>query len=221
MGHFTPSRDEPNWITCAKQGDVSAFNRLVLAYQTLAYRTALRITGNTETAADATQEAFFSAFKHICSLHGEFKPWLLRIVANECYNQLRSARRHPGISLDAFVEGMDGGEEYLGQSTVESPQDWAERRELDECIQRGLVSLQYDQRLILTLIDVDGLSYQEAAEITGVNIGTMKSRLFRARTNLQAWLCRNGVVIPANSHHVRKNERDSIPVRMAPCQAAC
>ena len=188
--------DEPALIRSAQRGDLDAFNTLVLAYQSQVYNVAYRIMGETAPAADATQEAFISAYKHIKSYRGgSFKSWLLRTVTNACYDALRYNKRRPATSLDALGEESDGATsessgdfaEFIA-SDAESPADAAERSELRRAIATGMRQLPPDQRITFVLSDVNGMSYEEVADITQTSLGTVKSRLSRARAKLRDYL---------------------------------
>ncbi|MGE5138215.1 MAG: sigma-70 family RNA polymerase sigma factor [Rudaea sp.] len=186
---------EEQLVRNAQNGDVWAFNELVRAYQSLAYHIAYRVLADGEVAADATQEAFILAYKHIGAFRGgSFKAWLLRIVTNSCYSQLRTKQRKPVVSLDSAVE-PDKQRGRL-QARDESPEDYAERRELNATIQQGLKTLPNDQRMTLVLSDIEGLSYKEIAVMTGTNMGTVKSRLARARALLRDYLLAQESVLP-------------------------
>ncbi len=190
--------DEKAFILAAQKGDVSAFNQLVRAYQTMVYRTAYRVMGESASAEDATQDAFVSAYKHIRAYRGgSFKAWLLRIVTNACYDQLRVKQRRPTASLDAMLVDSDNPAPGPDRAAPESPQDFVERQELGDAIQRGLVTLPPDQRVTLVLVDIEGFSYDEVAEATGANLGTVKSRLSRARLALRDFLQTQEELLPA------------------------
>lgn len=189
--------DEKRLITAAQRGDVTSFNQLVCAYQGALYHTAYRVLGDGNAASDATQDAFISAYKNIRSFRGgSFRAWLLRIVTNCCYDQLRSKRARPAVSLDALVLDLPELEERIGESHQESPQDSAERRELGSIIQKGLEGLPPEQRLTLTLADIQGFAYEEIALITGTNVGTVKSRLSRARAYMREFLLAQEGIVP-------------------------
>ena len=186
---------DSEFIVAAQKGDVAAFNQLVRAYQASVYRTAYRVLGERVSAEDATQDAFISAFKHIRSYRGgSFKAWLLRIVTNACYDQLRAKQRRPTTSLDAAADDSD--EPNWIADNGESPHDFAERRELGSTIQRGIGMLAEDQRVTLVLADVEGLSYDEVAQAMGTNVGTVKSRLSRARAELRGYLLAQKELVP-------------------------
>ena len=187
--------DEPALIREAQRGDLNAFNRLVLEHQTRVYNLAYRIMGEGDSASDATQEAFISAYKHISYYRGgSFKAWLMRIVTNACYDELRRRKRRPVASLEALTvspEGPESEPEASLASHEESPSDHAERRELAQAIQACLNGLPDEMRVVAVMADVQGLDYAEISASTGVALGTVKSRLSRARARLRN--CLQGV----------------------------
>jgi RNA polymerase sigma-70 factor (ECF subfamily) len=198
--------DEGALIASARKGDARAFNQLVLLYQGMAYNQAYRILNDQDAAADATQDAFVSAFKAMRKFRGgSFKAWILRIVTNACYDQLRSKQRRPTESLDEPSVEQD----YVGylRDEAERPDEFAERRELNRAIRRGISTLPLEQRTILVLSDVQGLSYQEIVEVTGLSLGTVKSRLSRARTKLRDYLLeQKGELLPSR-YRLRVDDR--------------
>lgn len=186
---------ESEFIRSAQKGDAAAFNQLVREYQAALYRTAYRVLGERAAAEDATQDAFISAFRHIRTYRGgSLKAWLLRIVTNACYDQLRIKQRRPSISLDATDENSD--EPNWIADRGESPQDFAERRELGATLSRAIATLADDQRITVVLVDAEGLSYEEAAKAMGTNVGTVKSRLSRARSELRDYLVAHTELVP-------------------------
>ncbi len=190
--------DEPTCIQAAQRGDVAAFNQLVRAYQAQVYRTAYRVLGDAAVAEDATQDAFIAAYKNIRHFRGSsFKAWLLRIVTNRCYDLLRAQRRRPTASLDALLLDPDNPAPGLARAAPETPHEVAERHELGALIQRGLETLPHEQRITLVLIDIEGLSYEEAANVLATNLGTIKSRLSRARAALRDFLVQHQELVPA------------------------
>jgi len=172
----------------------------VLAYQNMTYNLAYRILGDGDAAADATQDAFLSAYRAIGRFRGgSFKAWLLRIVTNACYDQLRVKQRRPTASLDALLvaDPASGPSSVSFADESEQPEEYALRQELNRVIQAGIGTLPADQRITLVLSDIQGFSYQEIAEITGVSLGTVKSRLSRARAKLRDFLLARGELLPA------------------------
>ena len=189
--------DEAKIISQAQQGSLSAFNQLVMAYQGTAYNVAYRVTGNREAAADACQDAFLKAYKAIKQYKGgSFKSWLLRIVTNTCYDNLRYQSRRPATSLEDLTENPDDHSPKL-VDRAELPEEHALRGELGEVIQAGINQLPEDQRIVLVLSDVQGLSYQEIAKIIDQPLGTVKSRLSRGRRRLRDFLLTQQEILPS------------------------
>jgi RNA polymerase sigma-70 factor (ECF subfamily) len=190
--------DEPALVAAAKKGDLDSFNTLVLTYQHQVYNLAYRIMGDGVSASDATQEAFISAWRHLGGFRGgSFKAWLLRIVTNACYDELRRVKRRPASSLESLYVEDPTPDADLPPSQLESPEAFTQRRELNRAIQAGIAQLPPDQRIALVLSDVQGMSYEEIAEATGANLGTVKSRLSRARARLRDLLRKDGELLPA------------------------
>jgi RNA polymerase sigma factor (sigma-70 family) len=191
--------DEAALIFSAQRGSLDSFNQLILIYQDAVYGQAYRLMGENEPAQDATQEAFISAYRSLASYRGgSFKAWLLRIVTNACYDELRRRKRHPTTSL----EPLDADEEEIESprwqaDPGESPEAETERGELGDAIQHCLDNLPVDFRLVVVLVDIQGMDYGEAAAVVGKPVGTVKSRLARARTRLRD--CLQGVweLLPA------------------------
>lgn len=184
--------DEQALIRAAKRGDLDAFNRLILEYQTLAYNLALRVMGDDASAADATQEAFLSAYKGIRRFRGgSFRGWLLRIVTHACYDEFRRRKRRPAASLDALEEdgefiASDAGS--WGQAPSDLPEEQASRAELRRAIEICLARLPDEFRIVAVLVDVQGHDYRAASEVIGKPVGTVKSRLARARQRMRTCL---------------------------------
>ncbi len=187
--------DEQALVAAARCGDAQAFNKLVLQYQTLVYNVAYRMLHDPDAAADATQEAFVSAFRALHGFRGgSFKAWLLRIVTNACYDQLRVAQRRPSSSLDDMLIDPDHSTTLLDHA--ESPEEYAVRQDLARAIQGGLDQLPPDQKVTVILSDIQGLSYEEIAQATGVALGTVKSRLSRGRARLRDHLRQQQELLP-------------------------
>ena len=179
--------DEAALIQAALSGDLDAFNRLVLAYQDMLYNQAYRVIGEPGAAEDATQEAFISAYRKLHTYRGgSFKSWLLRIVTNACYDELRRRKRKPVAPLEPQTED---GEDFESPSWIvdpgESPEERLQRRELAGAIQRCLDKLSTDFRMVVVLVDVQGLDYAEVSKVLETPLGTIKSRLARARHRMQ------------------------------------
>lgn len=193
--------EESELIREAQRGDLEAFNRLVVAYQARVYNLALRILGDPAAASDAAQEAFISGFKNLRGYRGgSFRAWMLRIVTNACYDELRRIKRRPATSLEELVpdpEGPDPEDTSALASAASGPEATSERFELANAIQDCLNGLPDEFRVVAVLSDVQGLDYQEISAVVGKPLGTIKSRLARARARLRDCLQRHGELLPA------------------------
>lgn len=188
--------DEARVIKEAQKGSLAAFNQLVMAYQGTAYNVAYRVIGNREAAADACQDAFLKAYKAIKQYKGgSFKSWLMRIVTNACYDQLRYKNRRPATSLEDLA-GDPGDHSEKLINGAERPEESVLRGELSNLIQTGIAQLPEDQRIVLVLSDVQGFSYQEIADVTDQPLGTVKSRLSRGRQRLRDFLLEQKELLP-------------------------
>jgi RNA polymerase sigma-70 factor (ECF subfamily) len=199
--------DEAALIEAARRGDLDSFNRLVLAYQDLVYSQAYRMIGESEAAEDAAQDAFISAYRSLSSYRGgSFKAWLLRIVTNATYDELRRRKRRPTTPL----EPMDDDDEEVESprwmaDPSETPEETAERSELSNALQRCLGDLPDEFRTVVVLVDVQGMDYLEAAEVVGKPLGTVKSRLARARLRLRDCLQGFWELLPASFRLVEES----------------
>jgi RNA polymerase sigma-70 factor (ECF subfamily) len=200
--------DEAALIIDAQRGDLEAFNRLVLAYQDLVYTQAYRMMGESEAAEDAAQDAFIAAFRKLGSYRGgSFKAWLLRIVTNLCYDELRRRKRRPTTPL----EPMDNDDEEIESPRWLSdpngtPEDETERLELARALQRCLDQLPPEFRAVVTLVDIQGMDYIEAAESMAKPLGTVKSRLARARMRMRDCLQGFWELLPESFRLVKESE---------------
>jgi RNA polymerase sigma-70 factor (ECF subfamily) len=182
--------DEPALIQTAQRGDLDSFNTLILHYQDMVFHTALRILGDEDQAADAAQEAFISAFRSISTFRGgSFKAWLMRTVTNACYDELRRQKRRPTTPLEPDTE--DGEEmdspRWLADPNM-TPAQQSEADELEHAIQHCLDALPTEFRTVVVLADIQGMDYSEVAIVSRVPLGTIKSRLARARLRLRECL---------------------------------
>jgi RNA polymerase sigma-70 factor (ECF subfamily) len=168
-------------------GNLNAFNELVLKYQDLVFNHAHRLLGNQESAEDITQEAFILAFRKIHQFRGgSFRAWLLRIVTNLCYSEMRTWKRNSFLPLEPLNKDGDINESpYWIQDPSPLPEEIVETSDLQEKLEHGLKKLPGIYRNVVSLIDIQELSYKEAASIMGVSVGTVKSRLARGRMKFQ------------------------------------
>ena len=184
-----PDRDQQAaedlaWAERAQQGDLVAFNAIVERYQRYAYNLALRMLHDPSAAEDVTQEAFFSAYRNITRFRGgSLRSWLLTIVANGARDALRSPGRRRNTSLEAYTEGSDPAGPW--HDPGDQPEEQAIRSETSRQVQAAVAQLPEDQRLVVTLVDLQQLEYEEAVRVTGATLDTVKSRLFRGRQRLR------------------------------------
>jgi RNA polymerase sigma factor (sigma-70 family) len=181
-----PQTNEETLIDSAQTGNLDAFNTLVLMHQDRAYQLAYRILGEPAAAADATQEAFLLAYRHIHRFHtGSFFAWLYRIVTNVCYDHIRYQKRRPAVTFSRLSRADYDDHDFDLPAHEDGPEAVVQRRELADLLQRHISALPVDQRTVLVLSDVHGLSDKEIAGIMRSNIGTVKSRLSRARARMR------------------------------------
>lgn len=179
--------EEIQLIHKACQGDLDAFNELVLVYQSLAYNHACWLVGDSQTAEDLTQEGLIRTYRNLNQYRGgSFRAWLLRIVGNACLDELRRQKAHQVISLNWF---NDDGDEIEVDSWLEDPtasvDDILDQRELGKNLQDAIKKLPDAYRQTILLVDQMEMDYAEVAETLGIPIGTVKSRVARARLLLQ------------------------------------
>lgn len=191
-----PRPDETDLLGRARKGDLTAFNVLVEHWQTPVYNLCLRILGSQQPAEDATQDAFISAYRHLDKFRGgSFRSWLFRIAANACYDELRRRKARATSSIDETV--ADEGPRFDAPDPAPSPEERAEQAELRDALARALSALPADQRLAITLCDVQGLDYAEIAEVMECSLGTVKSRIARGRMRLREILQADAELLPA------------------------
>ena len=176
-----------------RSGDADAFEALVTAYQKQIYNLTLRYVSNPEDAADLTQEAFLRAYRSLGTFRGDsrFSVWLYRLATNVCIDHLRSRGRGAASSLTVENDEEEPEELDVPDTSFE-PQKELERRELQRTVREGLKALSDDAREIVILRELEGLSYAEIGERLGLEAGTVKSRLFRARKALCDYLRESG-----------------------------
>lgn len=179
-------------IRSVLRGNVNDFEKLVTAYEKNVYNIALRMVGDPDDAADMTQETFIKAYRALSGFRGDskFSSWLYRIASNVCLDFLRSRSRHPQVSLSTVDE--DGQAPVELPDMRQNPEEQLMKKLGMEAVRRGLEQLPEQQRQILVLRELGGLSYAELAQTLGLEEGTVKSRIFRARKRLCALLLCDG-----------------------------
>ncbi len=200
---LSPSKSNPPDLDLARQaqdGNLAAFNALVARYQSLAYNITYRITGSADSAGDATQEAMILAYRKIRQYRGgSFKAWLGRIATNCAYDRLRARQRRRSESIEDIVEDEDRNPALVDGSP--SPEERALSGELSEAITAAITRLSPDQQAVLVLVDLNGFNYDEASAALGVSLGTIKSRLSRARAAVRQILLERPELLPDNLRH--------------------
>jgi RNA polymerase sigma-70 factor, ECF subfamily len=191
------SWDEEALIKSAQRGTIDAFNELILHYQSQVYNLAFHIMHDAAAADDATQEAFISAYRSLKQFRGgSFRAWLLRIVTNACYDELRREKRRPKVSWEDFGEMDEEANPHLVDDGPR-PEESMQQQELRALLERTIAKLPEHHRTALVLVDRLGLSYEEAAEAMDCALGTVKSRLARARREMQDLLQDEQELLPA------------------------
>ena len=192
--------DELRTVAQAKQGDADAFALLVQTYETSVYRLALRMCGNAHDAEEVAQEAFMAAWKGLPSFRGEskFSSWLYQLTTNEAINFLRKEKRHRAVTPL---------EDEMEPATGDTAQQAAETKELQQALQQALDALTPEHRQIFLLRQMRQLSYEEIGRLLGLESGTVKSRLNRAKKQLRQILLQQGNFFPASSV-IQKGEED-------------
>ena len=195
------AEEELRLVESARRGEAESFNALVRLYEGRVYNLCYRMLGDADSAADAGQDAFLSAFRNMRKFRGgSFRSWMLRIATNTCYDVLRARKRRPTTSLNADAQNDEDFPALQIADEGETPDEWAQRRELATAIQDALAMLPEDQRMVVVLSDVEGMSYDEIAQITGTNLGTVKSRLSRGRARMRDAL-KAGELLPSRFRH--------------------
>lgn len=178
---------EEDLITRSQNGDIDAFEELVAKYERKVYAIAYRFMGNPEDAGDLTQEAFLKAYQSIKSFRQEasFSTWICRIVSNVCRDQLRKNKRQSQNSLDEDVWLEEGTVQKQLKDQRPTPDEVYESKELKEYLQGLINNLNPEYKMVVILRDIQGYSYEEIAQILDCSLGTVKSRLNRARKALR------------------------------------
>jgi RNA polymerase sigma-70 factor, ECF subfamily len=181
------SMDEQELIQSAVQGDIEAFNQLVLKYQDMVYNQALWLMKEQEAAEDMAQDAFIRAYQSLGSYRGgSFRSWLARIVTNICLDELRRLKRRPTVPLmPSDPEGEEIDSPYWMADPQMNVEEAVENIELDSTLRQMVEELPIEYRTALVMVDILDFDYAEAAQSMNIPIGTLKSRLVRARLRLR------------------------------------
>ncbi len=171
----------------AINGDIHAFEQLILKYEKLVFNISYRMMGNVEDAKDISQEALFKIYKNLskCVDIRHFKSWICMITNNTCIDELRKRKGKTNESLDEYIELQEGGVAKQIRSNELTPEETLSRKERSVTVQEAINRLSYGQKILIVLRDIQGLSYEEMVNATNLSMGTVKSRLARARANLK------------------------------------
>jgi len=174
----------------AREGDLEAYNRLVERYQGKIYAIAYNMTGNNEDAKDLTQDIFVKAFRNLKRFKGDssFYTWIYRIAVNHTINFLKKRNRHNFYSLDDVDQGVEKDPDYIELVSNSEPFRNAELSELQKKLNEAIQKLSDKHRAAVIMHDIEGLPHEEIAKILGCSEGTVRSRLFYARRQLQNFL---------------------------------
>ena len=196
---LTVQDEEQALVKAAQYGDLNAFNALILRYQNLLYGIALRMLNDEDIASDAVQEALISAFSKLNSFRGgSLRSWLARVTVNACYDEMRRKRRQREVPMEQFnMEGEEVEDLSWMKDPAARPEEQYESFELENAIQYSLSKLTPAYRQVLVLVDIEGLSYEEASFVAHVPVGTVKSRLARARLQMRCNLQGYNDILPA------------------------
>ncbi len=192
--------DEALLITSARNGDLDSFNHLVMAHQELAFNLALRMLNDEDSAEDATQTAFISAYRNLAQYRGgSFRAWVLRMVTNACYDELRRRQRRPTQPLEP--QSTEDEQEidspaWMADEHAADPEETLAQQELEYAIQHCLEKLPQEFRAVVVMVDLEGLDYAEVSAAVRTPLGTIKSRLARARLKLRDCLQQFGELLP-------------------------
>lgn len=198
-------------IRAAQRGDVHAFNQLVLAYQDRVFSVAYRILQDAAMADDIAQETFVTAFRKLDKFkEGNFGAWLARIAINACYDELRRLKRQRSEALEDGDFGEDADPRLI--SPTPNPESLIQQAELKAAIEDCLRQLSSDHRLVVVMADVEEYSYEEIARTANISLGTVKSRISRARLRLRDCLRGKGELLPAayrSNNEIRASDSTS------------
>jgi RNA polymerase sigma-70 factor (ECF subfamily) len=186
----TTPEDEKDLVHRARNGDMEAYDLLVKRYQERIYATVYHMTSNHDDANDLAQDAFIKAYRALKSFKGgsSFYTWLYRIAVNKTINFLKQRKNKSQMSLNDLDFNVENNPDLVALISEKTPRRDAGLAELQEKLNEAMQKLSEDHRMVVTLHDVQGLSHDEIAEIMECNIGTVRSRLFYARQQLQGYL---------------------------------
>lgn len=187
MAGIGGSGEEKYWIERSRKGDLAAFDKLVRQYEKSVYNTAYRLSGSHDDASDIAQEAFVRAWNNLKSFRGDsaFSTWLYRIVTNVFLDDRKRKRARPHRSLDDALDLDESSVQRQYEDPAPGPEAVAENQERQRILEQAIQTLPEAQRVMVVMYHAQGLAYEEISEITQLPMGTVKSRLNRARLALR------------------------------------
>lgn len=199
---------EKDLIAKAKQGDMQAFEALILKHEKIVYNVALRMMDHSEDAKDISQEVFLKAYRNIKNFdeRAAFSTWLYRITYNTCIDEMRKRKGKQSYSLEEEMENEEGSMQRQIADEGETPEESILREEQKSEIIQALESLSAEHKAAIILRDIKGLSYEEIAEILDLSLGTVKSRISRARNQLKSEILKSRERNTKSNRHKRGKE---------------
>jgi len=189
--------DDSRLVHEALSGNKEAFSELVRKYEKLVYNTSVQLTGSCDDAYDVSQEAFIKAYRSLGSFRGDskFSTWLYKITYNAAQDYLRNRSRHSTVSLTVSDDDEEDNQLDITDNTVSySPEDSYERDEQCKAVREAIMHLSEKHRQIIMLRDIEGYTYEEISEMLDIGIGTVKSRLNRARIAVKEFLIKRNFI---------------------------
>lgn len=186
--------DEKKLVQKCKKGDIESFELLIANHQKKIFNIAFRMLRNTEDASDIAQEVFLKAYKSISKFKetSSFSTWIYRIAVNTCIDEIRKRKKVVLYSLDSTIQSEDGELPAQWEDEGPRPDTIVENREMKSAVKKAVESLSEDHKTIIVLRDMDGFSYEEISELLDCSLGTVKSRINRARKALKDILLEQG-----------------------------
>ncbi len=184
---------EQDLIKSAQAGNAVAFEQLIAEHQKRIFSIAYRIAGNQEDASDMAQEVLIKIFRNLKNFRGDskFSTWLYRVATTTCLDEQKKMRRHTAYSLDETLETEDGNVAPEPVDTGPTPEESLERKAMRQAIHQAIGKLKEEHKKVILLREVQGLSYEEIAQVLNCSEGTVKSRINRARDQLKKILLQN------------------------------
>ena len=208
-----PEADDQALVAACRTGDRQAFKSLMQRYQRKVYSVAYGFLRNQEDALDVVQESFIKVHRYLANFEGNssFYTWLYRIVTNLCIDHIRKNKRHRELEFDDGLrhDGEDGGMSALPLSSLGDPAQVLQRREILDAVQDGLQYLSEKHRAVIIIRELQGLSYEEMAQAMKCSKGTIMSRLFHARRNMQKLLVERLGYVPSTLADATNEDRDA------------